>query len=102
MLNRISFWASRWPIYDRKGRGILIQPASSQTGLMRGTDVLLENSITVRITEQHKRIEVISQQLNVLNCIEGGWQTHVRSQKVPRKNTLEYDSAVSCPCTVTT
>ncbi|GFV14462.1 hypothetical protein TNCV_165891 [Trichonephila clavipes] len=32
---------------------------------MRGTVVLLENSITVRITEQHKLMEVITQQLYV-------------------------------------
>ncbi|GFU43093.1 hypothetical protein TNCV_109161 [Trichonephila clavipes] len=30
--NRIYVWVSRWPIYDRKVRGILIQPASSQLG----------------------------------------------------------------------
>ncbi|GFW77124.1 putative transposable element [Trichonephila clavipes] len=50
---------------------MLLQPASSQLGHVRGI-VLLENSITVRITEQHKRIEVIIQQLYVPNCIEGG------------------------------
>ncbi|GFW92200.1 transposable element Tcb1 transposase [Trichonephila clavipes] len=62
----------RWPIYDRKVRGTLIQPACNQPGLVRGTAVLLENSITVRITEQHKRVEVIIYQLYVPNCIEGG------------------------------
>ncbi|GFV32273.1 uncharacterized protein TNCV_1675591 [Trichonephila clavipes] len=36
---------------------MLIQPARSQLGLVRGTVVLLENSITLRITEQHKRME---------------------------------------------
>ncbi|GFX87747.1 hypothetical protein TNCV_2190241 [Trichonephila clavipes] len=57
MLNKIKVWASRWPIYDRKVRGMLIQSASSQPGLVRGTVVFLENSITVRITEQHKWME---------------------------------------------
>ncbi|GFS62448.1 hypothetical protein TNCV_1262401 [Trichonephila clavipes] len=38
----------RCPIYDRKVRRMLIQPASSQSGLVRGTVVLLENSITMR------------------------------------------------------
>ncbi|GFW34555.1 DUF1758 domain-containing protein [Trichonephila clavipes] len=33
------------------------QPSSSQPRLVRGTVVLLENSITMRITEQHKRME---------------------------------------------
>ncbi|GFW36585.1 hypothetical protein TNCV_1955851 [Trichonephila clavipes] len=36
---------------------MLIHSASSQPGLVRGTVVWLENSITVRITEQHKRME---------------------------------------------
>ncbi|GFW57033.1 hypothetical protein TNCV_3473161 [Trichonephila clavipes] len=36
---------------------MLIQPANSRPGLVRGTVVLLENSITVWITEQHKRME---------------------------------------------
>ncbi|GFY32503.1 hypothetical protein TNCV_3560111 [Trichonephila clavipes] len=43
------------PIYDRKVRGMLIQPASSQLRPVRGAAVFLENSITVRITEQHKK-----------------------------------------------
>ncbi|KFM77780.1 hypothetical protein X975_15866, partial [Stegodyphus mimosarum] len=47
MLNRIYVWASRWPIYDRKFREMLIQPASSQARLVRGTVVLLENYTTV-------------------------------------------------------
>ncbi|GFV89118.1 uncharacterized protein TNCV_4913171 [Trichonephila clavipes] len=51
---------------------MFIQPTSSQPGLVRGTAVLLENSITVRITEQNKRIERIAQQIYVKNCIEGG------------------------------
>ncbi|GFT40245.1 uncharacterized protein TNCV_627491 [Trichonephila clavipes] len=50
---------------------MLIQPASSQPGLVRGTIVLLETSITVWITEQQKGMEVITQQLYVPNCIEG-------------------------------
>ncbi|GFX29665.1 uncharacterized protein TNCV_2749991 [Trichonephila clavipes] len=41
-----------WPIYDRKVKGMLFQPASSQPGLVGGTVVLLENSFTLRITEQ--------------------------------------------------
>ncbi|GFX34944.1 hypothetical protein TNCV_2328841 [Trichonephila clavipes] len=36
---------------------MLIQPASSQPGLVRGTVVLLKDSITKRITEQHKWME---------------------------------------------
>ncbi|GFT38941.1 hypothetical protein TNCV_388071 [Trichonephila clavipes] len=52
---------------------MLIQSASSHPGLVRGTVVLLENSITLRITEQHKRMEVVFQQLFAPNCIEGGW-----------------------------
>ncbi|GFX74259.1 hypothetical protein TNCV_838131 [Trichonephila clavipes] len=52
---------------------MVIQPASCQPGLVRGTVIFLENSITVWIVEQHKRMEVITQQLYVSNCIEGGW-----------------------------
>ncbi|GFV55696.1 hypothetical protein TNCV_754961 [Trichonephila clavipes] len=69
---------------------MLIQPASSQPGLVRGTVVLLENFTTVRVSEQHKR-KVNTQQLYVPNCIEGGWYTHQRSQTVPRKNTPDHD-----------
>ncbi|GFX15011.1 uncharacterized protein TNCV_4897791 [Trichonephila clavipes] len=36
---------------------MLIQPASSQLELVRSTVVLLENSVTVRKTEPHKRME---------------------------------------------
>ncbi|GFU94205.1 hypothetical protein TNCV_1302551 [Trichonephila clavipes] len=42
---------------------MLIQPASSQLGLVRGIVVLLKNAVTELITEQHKRMEVINQQL---------------------------------------
>ncbi|GFU88529.1 hypothetical protein TNCV_4442061 [Trichonephila clavipes] len=49
------------------------QPANCQPGLVRGTVVLLENSITMRITEQSERMEVIPQQLNIPNCIVGGF-----------------------------
>ncbi|GFW25463.1 hypothetical protein TNCV_3721911 [Trichonephila clavipes] len=76
MLKRIYFWTSRWPIYDRKVRGMLIQPANSQPGLARGIVVLQETSTTVRIAEKLKQIELITQQLYVTNCIEGGWYTH--------------------------
>ncbi|GFW90053.1 hypothetical protein TNCV_3485051 [Trichonephila clavipes] len=80
---------------------MLIQPANSRPGLLRGTLVLLENSITVRITEQHKWMEVITQQLYVPNCIEGGWYTHQRSQTVPPK-TSQTMIEPPCPCTVQT
>ncbi|GFU13792.1 hypothetical protein TNCV_939991 [Trichonephila clavipes] len=59
---------------------MLIQLVSGQPGLVRGTVVLLENSFIVQITEQHKRMEVITQQLYVPNCIEGGWYIHQRKQ----------------------
>ncbi|GFY30601.1 hypothetical protein TNCV_3117631 [Trichonephila clavipes] len=45
--------------------------ASSKPGLVRGTVVLLENSITVWITKQNKRMEVNTKQLYEPNCIEG-------------------------------
>ncbi|GFY16874.1 hypothetical protein TNCV_3689321 [Trichonephila clavipes] len=61
-------------------RGMIIQPTNSQPELMRGAVVLLENSITVRISGQRKRMEVITQQLYIPNCIDGGWYTHQRSQ----------------------
>ncbi|GFW23739.1 hypothetical protein TNCV_2032821 [Trichonephila clavipes] len=70
---------------------MLIQTASNQPGLVKGTVVLQENSITVRITEQYKRMEVITQQFYLPNCIEGGWYTPRRSQTVPQKNTLDHD-----------
>ncbi|GFT69661.1 hypothetical protein TNCV_1298701 [Trichonephila clavipes] len=70
---------------------MLIQPASSQLVLVTGTDVLLKNSITVRITEHHKRMEVITQQLYVPNCFERGWYTDQRSKTVLRKNTPDHD-----------
>ncbi|GFX12612.1 hypothetical protein TNCV_3157331 [Trichonephila clavipes] len=44
---------------------MLIQQVSSEPGLVRGTVDLLENSITGRITEQHKRMGVITQNLCV-------------------------------------
>ncbi|GFT49439.1 hypothetical protein TNCV_3366431 [Trichonephila clavipes] len=46
---------------------MLHQPASSQPGFVRGTVALLENFIIVRITEHHKEMEVITQQLYVPN-----------------------------------
>ncbi|GFW95322.1 hypothetical protein TNCV_2970441 [Trichonephila clavipes] len=39
MLNRTYVSDSRWAIYDRKVRGMLIQPAGSQPGLVKGTVV---------------------------------------------------------------
>ncbi|GFT30721.1 hypothetical protein TNCV_759161 [Trichonephila clavipes] len=60
------------PIYDKKVRGMLIKPASSQMGLVKEAVVLLENSITMRITEQHNWIEGITQLLYIQNCIEEG------------------------------
>ncbi|GFU65149.1 hypothetical protein TNCV_4056191 [Trichonephila clavipes] len=51
---------------------MLIQSACSVSNLVRCTVVLLENSITARIKEQHKRIELTTQQLYVPKCIEGG------------------------------
>ncbi|GFW35228.1 hypothetical protein TNCV_1695431 [Trichonephila clavipes] len=70
---------------------MLIQPCSSQPELARGTVVLLENSITMRVTEQHKRMEVITQQLEVPNSIEEGWYTNQRFPTAPRKNTPDHD-----------
>ncbi|GFV65228.1 hypothetical protein TNCV_4572281 [Trichonephila clavipes] len=75
---------------------MLIQPVSGQLGLVRGTVVLLENSITVRIREQRKRIEVITnavryvEQLYVPNCIKGSWYLHERTQIVPLKYTPDH------------
>ncbi|GFW45727.1 thioredoxin-related transmembrane protein 1 [Trichonephila clavipes] len=92
----------QWPIYDKKSEECSsIQPASSQLGFVRGTLVLLENSITVGITEQHKQMGVITQQLYLPNCIEGGWYMHQRSQTVPQKNTPDMIEP-PCPGTVTT
>ncbi|GFT13058.1 hypothetical protein TNCV_431642 [Trichonephila clavipes] len=48
------------PVYYRKVRGMLIQPASSQPRLVRGTVILLEGYFTVRITELHKRMKLIT------------------------------------------
>ncbi|GFY19992.1 hypothetical protein TNCV_2146851 [Trichonephila clavipes] len=70
---------------------MIIQPASIQPEFFRGTVVLLENSITVQITEQHKRMDVITQQLYVPNCIEAGCYSHQKFQTVPRKYTPDYD-----------
>ncbi|GFU35328.1 hypothetical protein TNCV_2143711 [Trichonephila clavipes] len=56
---------------------MLIQLASIQPGLVRGTVVSLENSITVRIAKQLKRTKVIPQQLYEPNCIEGVLYTPV-------------------------
>ncbi|GFT01195.1 uncharacterized protein TNCV_3373171 [Trichonephila clavipes] len=47
---------------------MVIQTSSSQPGLMKSTCVLLENSITVRITKEHKWTEAITQQLSNLAC----------------------------------
>ncbi|GFU20427.1 hypothetical protein TNCV_2521921 [Trichonephila clavipes] len=67
---------------------MLIQPASSQPGLVKGTVVLLENSITLRITEQHKRIDKrIALRKVVKQCHE----------KTPQTRTKPL-----CPCTVPT
>ncbi|GFW19217.1 hypothetical protein TNCV_255441 [Trichonephila clavipes] len=50
---------------------MLIQSASSQPELVRGTVDLLENSINMRIKEQHKRMEEITQQIYVPNSTAG-------------------------------
>ncbi|GFS65729.1 hypothetical protein TNCV_3853731 [Trichonephila clavipes] len=82
------------PIYDdRKIKGILIQPASSQLRLVRGTVAFLGNYITVRTTGHHKRMGKNTQQLYVPKCIEGDWYTYQRSQTVAREHTLEHDLA---------
>ncbi|GFT55408.1 hypothetical protein TNCV_3189181 [Trichonephila clavipes] len=39
--------------------------ANSYPGVMRGTVVMPENSITVRITQKHKRMEGITQKIYV-------------------------------------
>ncbi|GFV95742.1 hypothetical protein TNCV_1727921 [Trichonephila clavipes] len=67
---------------------------STRPGLVRGTVVLLENFITVRITEQHKWMEVINQQFHVPKCINRGWYTHQRSQTVPPKKNELYSSRI--------
>ncbi|GFW82577.1 hypothetical protein TNCV_4694591 [Trichonephila clavipes] len=67
--NSVRFVAYRGPIYDRKVRRMLIQPASSRLGLVRGTVVLLENSITVRITEQYKHDHLEALSLQSLDMI---------------------------------
>ncbi|GFU93492.1 uncharacterized protein TNCV_2200701 [Trichonephila clavipes] len=61
------------------------KPASSQQGLVRGTVFLLENSITLQKTEQHKQMEVINQQLYIPNCIEGVLYTPVSVLSYPGK-----------------
>ncbi|GFU99780.1 hypothetical protein TNCV_506011 [Trichonephila clavipes] len=81
---------------------MLIQPASSQPGLVRGTVVLVENSITVWIAEQHKRVEVITQQLYVLIYIKISWYTHQKSQTAPGEKTPQTVIELPCPCTVQT
>ncbi|GFV10270.1 hypothetical protein TNCV_3439561 [Trichonephila clavipes] len=48
---------------------MLIQPASSQLVLVRGTVVSLRISITVRIIEQPKWMEVIAQHFFVPNSL---------------------------------
>ncbi|GFW34749.1 hypothetical protein TNCV_953771 [Trichonephila clavipes] len=75
---------------EKKVRGMLLQPASSQPGLERGTVVLQENSITVRIIGEHKRMKVITQQLSVPNCMEIGTRTEDHKQ-CPAKNTPDHD-----------
>ncbi|GFW55983.1 hypothetical protein TNCV_373891 [Trichonephila clavipes] len=57
MLTMIQVGASRWPLYERKVMEMIIQPASSKPGLVSGTVVLLENYITMRVTEPHKRMK---------------------------------------------
>ncbi|GFW56570.1 hypothetical protein TNCV_1862801 [Trichonephila clavipes] len=103
MLYRIYVWASRWPIYDRNVRRECLskQTASSQPGLVRDTVVLLENSITVWIIEQHERMKVITHQIYVLNCIERDWYTQQGSQTGHQK-TLHAMIEPSWPCTVPT
>ncbi|GFV49599.1 hypothetical protein TNCV_2814571 [Trichonephila clavipes] len=76
ILDKAVHKAVRWPIYDRKVSGMLIQSASNEPGLVRGTVVLLENSLTMRTTEQNKRMEVFTQQLYVPKYVEGGWYMH--------------------------
>ncbi|GFU47516.1 hypothetical protein TNCV_2000201 [Trichonephila clavipes] len=55
MLNRVQVRASEGQFVTEKS-DMLIKPAFTYPGLARGTIILLGNSITVRITEQHKRI----------------------------------------------
>ncbi|GFT92930.1 hypothetical protein TNCV_740801 [Trichonephila clavipes] len=76
---------------------MLIRPSSSQPRLVRSTVVLLENSITVRITEEYKRMEVITQQLYVPNYIEGGWYTHQTSKTVPPQTMIDPPSPSTVP-----
>ncbi|GFX79240.1 hypothetical protein TNCV_695521 [Trichonephila clavipes] len=92
MLNRVYVWAFRRPIFDRKIRIMIIQSASSQPGLVKGSGAFLGNPITTRISEHHKRMEGISQQLYLPNCIERSWYTH-QTPSVPRKSTPDYDWA---------
>ncbi|GFU05477.1 uncharacterized protein TNCV_3291191 [Trichonephila clavipes] len=52
---------------------------------MRGTVFLMENYITMRITEQHERMEVITQELYVPNCIAKVLYTPVSILSCPGK-----------------
>ncbi|GFT01716.1 hypothetical protein TNCV_4205311 [Trichonephila clavipes] len=80
---------------------MLTQPASSQLGLVRGTVVLLENSITVRITEQHKRKEVIpSSSTYRITLREVGTPTKDRKQCHEKAPQTMIEPP--CPCTVPT
>ncbi|GFU05475.1 hypothetical protein TNCV_3291171 [Trichonephila clavipes] len=84
---------------ERKVRGILHQPASSQPGLVRGTVVLLENSITAHITGEHKWMEVITQQLSVPNCMEFGTRTedHKQCHEKTPQTMIEPPSSCTVP-----
>ncbi|GFT57160.1 hypothetical protein TNCV_1691781 [Trichonephila clavipes] len=53
---------------------------------VRSTVLLLENSNTVRITEQHKQMELITQ-----NFFKRDWYTQQRSKTIQRKNTSYHD-----------
>ncbi|GFV26219.1 hypothetical protein TNCV_3150191 [Trichonephila clavipes] len=64
-------WPSRWP-RQKSSEECSSNQSAVKPGLVRGTVVLLENSITVRITEQHERMEMVTQQFYEPNCIVGG------------------------------
>ncbi|GFW55500.1 hypothetical protein TNCV_118841 [Trichonephila clavipes] len=87
------------PICERKFREMLFKPASSQLVLVRGTVASLESSNTVRITEQHKQMEVVdpSNSMYRVGLREVG--THTKDSKQCHEKTPQ--TLIEPPCLYT-
>ncbi|GFT75463.1 hypothetical protein TNCV_4832781 [Trichonephila clavipes] len=76
--------------------------SNSYPGVMRGTGVMLEISITVWITQQHKRMEVITQKIYVPATALKELRTRTKEPKQCHEKKTQTMTEPPCPCTVLT